>query len=433
MDNKRLVYAVNTSLNIVTVNDGSKSSIPLPHNCVEPAWSPDGDRIVYISRNGISSQMWTVQLDEANPVLVFEGSGTFFTPLWSSDGKRIFFKWKRNGMRDLWWIPVDKKGNPIGSVKPVTTGGDIYDFSLSSDGSKLAYCKAIQRFNIWSIPLKNDRVLKMDDAIQVTFENQKMDEIAISPDYEFFAFTSTRNGMNDIWIIRRNGKDLRQLTADSLNEEGLCWSPDGTRIAYHAVQNKNSNIFTVSIVGGAVKTLIKSPANDSYPSWSVTGDSIIFQSDGSGNQEIWMTALRDSTIKQLTNHKDYDGNASFSPDGASIAFVSNRSGYFEIYIASIETGEKRKLTSIRSDEILKPIWSPDNRTIYISYSPDEEDKSRKIWEISVKDGATRKIFDFKGTITQKGPTASLARDNERLYFVRQHYVSDIWLANLVYE
>lgn len=260
-----------------------------------------------------------------------------------------------------------------------------------------------------------------------------MDEIAISPDYEFFAFTSTRNGMNDIWIIRRNGKDLRQLTADSLKEEGLCWSPDGTRIAYHAIQNKKSNIYTVSIVGGAVRTLIKSPANDSYPAWSLTGDSVVFQSDRSGNQEIWMTDLEDSTIKQLTNHKDYDGNASFSPGGASIAFVSNRSGYFEIYIASIETGEKRKLTSIKSDEILKPIWSPDNSTVYISYSPDEEDRSRKIWEISVKDGATRKIFDFKGTITQKGPTASLARDNERLYFIRQHYVADIWLANLVYE
>ncbi len=436
LDGKKLVYTVSDTLKTVTVKDGIRSTIPLPHNCRDPAWSPDGSRIVYVTNNwyGINSQIRTVNVDGSDPVIVIEGSGWLFTPLWSPDGKRIFFKWNQDGIRDLWRIPVDKKGNPRGSIKQVTTGWNLFDFSLSTDGSKLAYCKEIPLDNIWSLPLKTDQTLKMEDAIQVTAKNQHVHYLAISPDYEWFAFISAGKAFSDLSIIRKDGKELRQLTADSLEEAGPSWSPDSKRIAYHAaVPNRNNDIYTVSIVGGTVSPIINHPANDSYPSWSPKGDTIIFQSDRSGNEDIWMVSLHNNTVRQLTNHEAYDGNASFSSDGDSIAFVSNRSGAFEIYITSISTGSIRKLTNIKANEILYPIWSPDNQTIYIEYNPEGGDRYRQIWQVAVKDGITRKIIDSKETLIHPQCPLTLACDSERLYFVRRRSVSDIWIAQLEYK
>ncbi|MGH7598073.1 MAG: hypothetical protein ACREOI_17110 [bacterium] len=92
------------------------------------------------------------------------------------------------------------------------------------------------------------------------------------------------------------------------------------------------------------------------------------------------------------------------------------------------------MTSIKSGEILNPVWSQDNKTIYVANSPYKADRSRKILEVAVKDGTTRKILDFKEatTGTQYVPT-SLARDSERLYFNRWNSEADIWTALLEYR
>src|SRR4029450_3651786 len=53
-----------------------------------------------------------------------------------------------------------------------------------------------------------------------------------SPDGSRLAFYSNRGGVQQIWSVRPDGSDLRQLTDH--RESGVLWpvwSPDGTRIA----------------------------------------------------------------------------------------------------------------------------------------------------------------------------------------------------------
>jgi Tol biopolymer transport system component len=150
-DGKKLVYILKGKLYTVLASGGVPEHIPLPHEARDPAWSPDGERIVLILGSTafgaasssadplIKSGIWTIRPDGSEAIPVFAGPGLLFSPSWANDGKRIFFKYNPAGTRDLWWMPVEKNGKPTGSARPLTAGLNTYDFSLSSDGSKLTY------------------------------------------------------------------------------------------------------------------------------------------------------------------------------------------------------------------------------------------------------------------------------------------------------
>jgi Tol biopolymer transport system component len=303
---------------------------------------------------------------------------------------------------------------------------------MSHDGSNLAYMKGDYNFNIWSIPLKADHVLTIDDAVQITSEIQNMLHLAISPDQEWFAYTSYRSGMWDIWQVRRNGQDLRQLTADSSFEAAVSWSPDGSRIAFHGFYG---DIYIIPVKGGPATTLISRPNRGYFPVWSPDGEEIAFNSDQSGNWDLWVVSVNSGEVRQLTDNEADEAFPCWSPDGRTIAFASDQSGVGEIHLIPTEGGEAKQLTKIKSIEYMRPIWSPDGKTIYTTYDPGKDDPGRKIAAVSVSDGTARKIFEFKGNKIQgePGQYPSLTTDGERLYFIAGFYASDIMLADLVYE
>ena len=440
-DGKKLVYAENETLYTVAVNEGIPQHIPLPHNCMEPAWSPDGNRIVYVTGKIPDFQIWTVRSDGSEPIMVYNKPGKYSFPTWSNDGKRIFFKHVRGEMRELWWMPVDKKGLPKAPAKPLTAGVNFYDFSLSHDGTKLAYQGGEGPegvggyFNVWSIPLDVDSVLTMQNAVQITEERQDIWHLTLSPDHQWFAFGAVRHGQKDIWLVRRTGQDLRRLTTDSLYERGLCWSPDGSRIAFHQPPAFAGGIYTVPIKGGPVTSLRDHTKGDNYPAWSPDGEKIAFNSERNGNRDVWILSLKDDEVRQLTDDEAHEGFASWSPDGRTIAFWSCQSGSNEIHLIPAEGGEGRQLTQVESTIPMRPIWSPDGKTIYAIYQSAKEDPIRKIITISVADGSAQTIFEFKDRSMgyEIGRLPSLATDGEHLYFIAGYLVGNIMLAELVYE
>ena len=209
-----------------------------------------------------------------------------------------------------------------------------------------------------------------------------------SPDGKKIAFVSNRNNVNkdhmQIWVIDADGKNPIRLT-DGLVDWGPDWSPDGTKILYDArVVPENHHLapggITVMDADGKDKRLVKN-ARGLHPSWSPDGNRIVFisgKNDGDDHQ-IYVMDVDGRHRTQLTHDFVHKRLPSWSPDGKRIAYADNH----VIWVMDSDGENQRQLTKINSDE--HPTWSPDSESI--AFHSIVRDFVLGIYEVDVTSGA----------------------------------------------
>ncbi|MDE0088300.1 MAG: DPP IV N-terminal domain-containing protein [Candidatus Poribacteria bacterium] len=203
-------------------------------------------------------------------------------------------------------------------------------------------------------------------------------------------FTSTRDGILEIYVMNDDGSRIQRLTHNKLGEHNPVWSPDGEMIAFTrnlspVFQDPQLDIFIMDADGRNQRNLTQHPARDDDATWSPDGRHIAFTSSRSGRNEIYTINIFSGKIKQLTHHKDnnafgikgiivmgfpVDGFAyepCWSPDGKYIVYNQYGIGQVgSINIIDVKTKQKKQLIQkIPHLSERHPRWSPDGK--YILY------------------------------------------------------------------
>ena len=84
-----------------------------PASDSSPAWSPDGQRIVFVSyRDGAkNSEIYVMDADGNNPRNLTNNPASDESPSWSPDGQRIAFVSNRDGAKNFEIYVMDANGN----------------------------------------------------------------------------------------------------------------------------------------------------------------------------------------------------------------------------------------------------------------------------------------------------------------------------------
>ncbi|RMG67448.1 MAG: hypothetical protein D6715_04725, partial [Calditrichaeota bacterium] len=420
----------------VSAQGGEKTELPFAIKGLsvqDPAWSPDGRRlaIVEVMGTGIStSKLWTLKLDGRDLWPLTDATSFDRKPLWSADGKRIVFVSDRGGSSDIWWLPLDANGGAAGPAKALTTGVGVGAIALSVDGKKLAYEKIVQTSSIWSMPMSKEGLLTLKDAKLISAENNLIENAAISPDGKWLAFDSNRAGNVDIWIMKTDGSDQRQVTTDPSHDWWPTWSPDSKRIAFHSLRSGNRDIWVKPVAGGAAKQLTSDPGKDWLANWSSNSEEIAFTSFHNGSANIWIVS-QSSGPRQLTFQKSKNAfPGAWDPEGSRLAFSSLQTGKEELYLVSSKGGQTEQLTESNFQTINPFAWSRDGETIYV-LAVRESANTGNIYAVSTTDGAIKKITNFADDPSKY--LAWVTSDGQRFYLVFNHQKSDIWVAELAEE
>ncbi len=105
-------------------------------------------------------------------------------------------------------------------------------------------------------------------------------------------FDSNRNGSFDIYRMKADGTDLKQLTYDSnINNAAPDLSADGTKIAFFSDRDGNYEIYTMNENGDNIQRITSNPADDVNPVFSPDGTKILFHSDRMGNFDLYEADL----------------------------------------------------------------------------------------------------------------------------------------------
>lgn len=312
-------------------------------DCVEhsPVWSPDGDRLAFLSDRGKKGQLqiYVAHADGGKAKPVTKLKGFLDSPRWSPDGKQLGLLFTENAARNA------------GPLQPATI--ETGEVGETTHYQRLALCDP-----------ESGKVSQVSPADLYVYEYDW------SPDGRRCVVCAAHGSGDNNWYLAKlylltpASQEIKLLVDPGMQIAVPRWSPDGKTIAFIGglMSDEGStggDIYTVPASGGAPRNL--TPGIDSSPSWLAwqpSAKEIIFGEHMDGGCGIAQVDLDGHVIRLWKSEESITGEAgSFaatsSRDGQTFALV--RQSYQEppeVWAGPL--GKWKALTHVNKS--VRPLW-----------------------------------------------------------------------------
>ncbi|MBI1257310.1 MAG: hypothetical protein GC204_07555 [Chloroflexi bacterium] len=189
-------------------------------------------------------------------------------------------------------------------------------------------------------------------------------------------FVSYRAINPDLVLLDVDHDLTHTLTRDNAYNVAPAWSPDGQWIAFASDREGRRSIYLMDAIGGNLRRLTDNNGFYSLPRWSTSGDRLLFSALNENPPATYSVKLDGSDMQRLDGFEPKRGGVSFdpdseltdvsrsrSPDGSRIAFLTYRDRAWGIYISQKESRLEARLLVTVGIFTEAPIWSPDGRRV----------------------------------------------------------------------
>lgn len=196
---------------------------------------------------------------------------------------------------------------------------------------------------------------------------------AFSPDGQWLAFSSDRDGGWDLYLLNLRSGDITRLTDTPGYEGRPTWSPDGRWLAYEAYIGGDLDIWILPLdpTQSPIQLTNQSGA-DISPAWDPNGRRIAFISDRDGNSDLFLADL-DNPGQRFTNltssPRETESDPAFSPDGTRLAYTSTSEGIQRLFVLNLSD---LSLAPVEIGQGGRATWSPDGLTLAAILSAPQE-------------------------------------------------------------
>ncbi|HKF39817.1 MAG TPA: CehA/McbA family metallohydrolase [Candidatus Acidoferrum sp.] len=259
------------------------------------AWGPDSKELIY----SMAGSLWRQKLDSKEATQLTDGPGYDYQPDWSPDGNRVVYVSYQKDAMELWWLDLVN-----GKRKQLTKGGAVnVEPRWSPDGKRLVWVSTEYngRFHIFTGDFADG---ELRNVTRLTGETKSS-----LPRYYYSAYDME---INPVWT--RDGKEILFVSnqghihgtggfwrmraepgakAQEIHYEETSWktrpdfSPDGSRMVYSSYLGRPwQNLWVMPAKGGDAFPLTYAECDETNVRWSPDGQAIAFISNQDGSTKL---------------------------------------------------------------------------------------------------------------------------------------------------
>jgi len=187
---------------------------------------------------------------------------------------------------------------------------------------------------------------------------------AWSPDGRELAYVSFESQKAVVYAQEVMSGKRRPIANFRGSNSAPAWSPDGSTLAATLSREGGSQLFLMDRNGGNVRRLTSSQAIDTEPVFEYPdGKRIYFVSDRGGGPQVYRIATGGGNVERITFGGSYNISPAVSPDGRTLAFIARQGNSFKLHTLDLSSpgSQPVPLTDTTDDE--SPSFSPNGKLI----------------------------------------------------------------------
>jgi Tol biopolymer transport system component/DNA-binding winged helix-turn-helix (wHTH) protein len=291
----------------------------------QPAFSPDGRSVAFVSDRGGHSDLWVGLPGGGNLVRVTNDPNVKARPRWSPDASKLLYaRLNESGLWDSWVVPA--LGGP---ARVLTT--NAADPTWFPDGRSIAYAN-LSTGAIWMCDAdgRNARAFTTPDP------DVRHRQPAFSRDGRLLAFVrkGAAGPYGQLAVAEVDTRKTRLLTDAAAFVASPVWSAEGKFVYFASGRGGAINIWKVDARGERTEQITVGRGDDTDLDISADGRRIVFSSYRvSVNLEEIVLGVRDARTNRFTERKWLTSDSArtkvapvYSRDGTHIAYFTNRRG-----------------------------------------------------------------------------------------------------------
>ena len=361
----------------------------------QPAISPDGKTIAYVSDESGSLDIWVADVGGGGSLQLTTHPAIDHDPTWYPDGSAIAFVSERTGTPSIWKIPRFG-GDPLMLVEKSSQP------SISRDGSHIAFVTPQQycKLRVAVAPLAKPTKVRILTAANQGYWNHE--NPTWSPDGKTICFSDFR----DLYLVPSDGSaPPERLTTAHAMDRNPVWSVDGRWIYFSSAREETTALWRVRPSGKDAQRLTLGTGPEREPSLTTDGRRVAYSTFSVGwDISVLERETGESTL--ISGDSDEDSPA-LAPDGSHIVFVSSRGGSHDIWSHKLRghevLGPASRLTDLPGD-VATPAYSKDGQ--WLAFFRVFEQR-RDIWTLNERGGVPNRVtqdpeFDIHPCFSPEG-------------------------------